>query len=64
MEWAWNTESQDIPEQGRVSGGVKGILLATDDVVVSANQVQKGQNIVLVSKHSPCKTNELIRSRC
>ncbi len=44
-----NAEKSDIPEQGRVSGGVKGILLADGDVVVSANQVQKGQNIVMVS---------------
>ncbi len=50
-----NAEKSDIPEQGRVSGGVKGILLATDDVVVSANQVQKGQNIVLVSNTAHAK---------
>ena len=44
-----NAEKSDIPEQGRISGGVKGIMLADDDLVVSANQVVAGQNIVLVS---------------
>ena len=44
-----NAEKSDIPEQGRISGGVKGVMLADDDEVVSANQVVAGQNIVLVS---------------
>ena len=44
-----NAEKSDIPEQGRVSGGVKGIMLADGDEVVSASQVVAGQNIVLVS---------------
>ncbi len=44
-----NAEKSDIPEQGRISGGVKGVMLADGDEVVSANQVVAGQNIVLVS---------------
>ncbi|MBO5344470.1 MAG: DNA topoisomerase 4 subunit A [Clostridia bacterium] len=44
-----NAEKSDIPEQGRVSGGVKGMMLADGDEVVSASQVVAGQNIVLVS---------------
>lgn len=44
-----NIEKDDIPEQGRISSGVKGILLTDGDEVVYAGQVVKGQNIVLVS---------------
>lgn len=44
-----NAEKSDIPEQGRISGGVKGINLADGDEVVSANQVKAGQNIVLLT---------------
>ena len=50
-----NAEKSDIPEQGRVSGGVKGVLLSDDDFVVSANQVSKGQNIVLISNSAFAK---------
>ncbi len=50
-----NAEKSDIPEQGRISGGVKGVMLADDDVVVSANQVVAGQNIVLVSDKAYAK---------
>ena len=50
-----NAEKSDIPEQGRVSGGVKGMMLADDDFVISANQVSPGQNIVLVSDNAYAK---------
>ncbi len=50
-----NAEKSDIPEQGRISGGVKGIMLADDDEVVSANQVTLGQNIILVSDRAYAK---------
>ena len=50
-----NAEKSDIPEQGRISGGVKGIMLADDDEVVSANQVVAGQNIVLVTDKAYAK---------
>ena len=44
-----NAEKSDIPEQGRISGGVKGMMLADDDEIVSASQVVAGQNVVIVS---------------
>lgn len=44
-----NAEKSDIPIQGRISGGVKGIALGDGDEVVSVNQVTAGQNICLVS---------------
>lgn len=44
-----NAEKDDIPKQGRVSGGVKGVMLAEGDYVISANQVQAGQNVIIVS---------------
>ena len=50
-----NAEKTDIPEQGRVSGGVKGVNLSDGDFVVSANQVVKGQNIVLISNTAYAK---------
>lgn len=43
-----NAEKSDIPEQGRISGGVKGMML-DEDSVVFVSQVKAGQNIVLVS---------------
>lgn len=50
-----NAEKDDIPKQGRVSGGVKGIMLADSDYVVSVNQVQAGQNIIIVSNSAYAK---------
>ncbi len=50
-----NAEKSDIPEQGRISGGVKGVMLADGDYVVSANQVVAGQNILLVSNKAYAK---------
>ncbi len=50
-----NAEKSDIPEQGRVSGGVKGIMLADGDEVVSANQVEAGQNIVMMTNTAYAK---------
>lgn len=50
-----NAEKSDIPEQGRISGGVKGVMLAEGDFVVSANQVTAGQNVVLVSNKAHAK---------
>ena len=52
---ALNAEKTDIPEQGRISGGVKGMMIADNDEVVSANQVVAGQNIVLVSNTAYAK---------
>lgn len=50
-----NAEKSDIPEQGRVSGGVKGVMLGDGDFVISANQVVAGQSIVLVSNTAYAK---------
>ena len=50
-----NSEKSDIPEQGRISAGVKGILLGDGDEVVAANQITQGQNIVLVSDYAFAK---------
>ena len=50
-----NAEKSDIPEQGRISGGVKGVMLADGDEVVSANQVVPGQNVCLVSNKAYAK---------
>ena len=50
-----NAEKSDIPIQGRISGGVKGVALGDGDSVVSANQVSAGQNIVLVSNKAYAK---------
>ena len=50
-----NAEKTDIPDQGRISGGVKGIALSDGDVVVSANQVKAGQNVVMVTNKAYAK---------
>ena len=50
-----NAEKTDIPDQGRISGGVKGIALVEGDCVVSANQVSAGQNVVIVTNKAYAK---------
>ena len=50
-----NASKSDIPIQGRISGGVKGVMLADGDEVVSANQVAPGQNVCLVSNKAYAK---------
>ena len=50
-----NASKSDIPVQGRISGGVKGIMLSDDDFVVSANQVVSGQSVCLVSNKAYAK---------
>lgn len=50
-----NAEKSDIPVQGRISGGVKGIALGDGDSVVSANQVTAGENICIVSNNAYAK---------
>ena len=50
-----NAEKSDIPIQGRISGGVKGVALSDGDCVVSANQVHLGQSIVLISNTAYAK---------
>lgn len=50
-----NAEKSDIPVQGRISGGVKGVALGDGDEVVSANQVTAGQNVCLISNTAYAK---------
>ncbi len=50
-----NAEKKDIPEQGRVSGGVKGVMLADDDEVAGVCQVKHGQNIIIVTNTAYAK---------
>ena len=50
-----NASKSDIPIQGRISGGVKGVMLAEDDEVVSANQVVAGQSVCLISDKAYAK---------
>ncbi len=44
-----NFEKDDIPRQGRISGGVKGMLLGDKDVVVAATQVGKEGEIAVIT---------------
>lgn len=50
-----NFEKSDIPSQGRVSGGVKGINLDEADCVVYATQVDKAGNLTLISDKGVAK---------
>ena len=50
-----NASKEDVPIQGRISGGVKGIALAEGDEVVSVNQVTPGQNVCLISNKAYAK---------
>lgn len=64
-----NALKNDIPEQGRISGGVKGISLADDDEVILISQVKKGENIVAITntgyakKVNICEIDETARYR-
>ncbi len=50
-----NAEKSDIPSQGRISAGVKGINLAETDSVVFAKQITKEDSIILVSNKAYAK---------
>ena len=46
-----NFTKEDIPQQGRISGGVKGMLLADKDEVIAATQVfDSGEAVVITDK--------------
>jgi topoisomerase-4 subunit A len=45
-----NAQMGDIPAQGRVAGGVKGIMLAASDKVVFAKEISGEGEIVVVTK--------------
>ena len=50
-----NAVKDDIPLQGRVSGGVKGISLASGDAISFVGQVRKDDSIVIVTDRSFAK---------
>ncbi|MBQ9081437.1 MAG: DNA topoisomerase 4 subunit A, partial [Clostridia bacterium] len=50
-----NTQMDDIPVQGRVSGGVKGINLAEGDRVVFARQINGEGEIIIATKQGRFK---------
>ena len=50
-----NALKNDIPEQGRVSGGVKGISLNAGDEVVLIGQIDKGNNVIAITDKSYAK---------
>lgn len=54
-----NAEMNDIPSQGRVSGGVKGILLNDGDYVVRVTQVGRKGLMCIVSDKSYSKRVEV-----
>lgn len=52
---ALNCEKTDIPLQGRVSGGVKGMMLGDMDKVVFVSQIEKNSNVILASNTAYAK---------
>jgi len=64
-----NALSNDVPEQGRVSGGVKGISLNDGDAVILIGQVTKEDNIIAITnkayakKVNICEVDETARYR-
>jgi len=50
-----NTDRSDVPDQGRVAGGVHGIKLDDGDCVVCARQVQPDDEICLVTDRAYAK---------
>lgn len=49
-----NADSSDVPVQGRISGGVKGILLGENDYVVFAGQVNDDHGYVTMITDKSC----------
>ena len=52
---ALNADKNDIPLQGRISAGVKGMMLADGDFVVSVDQVTSADEIAIVSNTAYAK---------
>jgi len=50
-----NFENKEIPSQGRISGGVKGINLEDMDEVVFAKQIKQGDKILVVTNGGAIK---------
>ena len=47
---ALNFSTEDVPQQGRVSGGVKGMLVSSNDEVVLATQISGKGDVVVVTE--------------
>ena len=52
---ALHFEKADIPVQGRVSGGVKGMNIDDGDEVIYGTQISKGGNLTIISEHGYAK---------
>ena len=50
-----NAEKTDIPLQGRISAGVKGMMLADGDTIVSVDQVDGADQIAIVTNKAYAK---------
>ncbi|MBO5480191.1 MAG: DNA topoisomerase 4 subunit A [Clostridia bacterium] len=50
-----NAEKSDIPTQGRVSTGVRGIMLREDDSVVLMTQINDEGEIIIATDEGKCK---------
>lgn len=50
-----NADKSDVPSQGRISGGVKGIQLSEGDNVISVTQVGKKGEVALITDKSYAK---------
>ena len=50
-----NAEKSDIPIQGRISGGVKGISMTDSDSVVFVGQINKEDSIIVISNKAYSK---------
>ena len=52
---ALHCDKNDIPVQGRVSGGVKGMMLADGDKIVFVSQIEKNSNVIVASNAAYAK---------
>ncbi|MCK9575080.1 MAG: DNA topoisomerase (ATP-hydrolyzing) [Clostridia bacterium] len=50
-----NADKSDVPVQGRMSGGVRGINLDDDDITIFAGQVTVEGDVIIVSKKGNAK---------
>ena len=50
-----HAEKNDIPLQGRISAGVKGMMLADDDHIISVDQVEDADQIAVVTNKAYAK---------
>lgn len=50
-----HADKNDIPLQGRISAGVKGMMLADDDYIISVDQVEESDQIAVVTNKAYAK---------